>query len=81
MMRYTVMTTGRGGVRTPYGVIEFTHSMHPEGREEIIFDETRRAYVAAPKRPLADLRRMRRIREHVDTDVLKRSISNATVKL
>jgi hypothetical protein len=68
-MRYTMMTTGREGeFHTPYGVIEFTHSTCPQGREGIIFDETRRAYVATPERALADLRRIRRSLEHVGSD-------------
>lgn len=61
--RLTLMTTGRSQTFiTPYGTIEFVHTMQTEGklRSEIRFDPQRELAVATPNRALRDLKRVGR---------------------
>ncbi len=58
--RLTLMTTGRSQTfRTPYGTIDFTHTARPIDalRDDLVFDDRRKLYVAKPERALRDLRR------------------------
>ncbi len=61
--RLTLMTTGRSQIfNTPYGTIEFVHTMQAENklRNEIRFDPQRELAVATPTRALRDLKRVGR---------------------
>ncbi len=61
--RLTLMTTGRSQIfNTPYGTIEFVHTMRAEGklRNELRFDPQRELAVATPSRALRDLKRVGR---------------------
>ncbi len=61
--RLTLMTTGRSQIfSTPYGTIEFVHTMQAENklRNEIRFDPQRELAVATPTRALRDLKRVGR---------------------
>jgi uncharacterized ParB-like nuclease family protein len=71
--RLTVMTTGRKGTyRTPYGMIEFTHTSRPVSRlMERMRDVGRPLRLATPKAAWEDLKRVGRNTHLVDTEVLK----------
>lgn len=63
MSRITVMTTGRAGViRTPYGVIEFTHTARPwrDILENTLVMEGRPLRIARVETALRDIRRVGR---------------------
>ncbi len=55
-MTYTLMSTGRSSVfKTPYGVLEFTHTSRPAEPPDVDFDRSRGIYVATPQRAYKDL--------------------------
>lgn len=61
--RLTVMTTGRSGTfKTPFGVIEFTHTARNESRlrTSVPWDSDRKIHIAPPEIALRDLRRVGR---------------------
>lgn len=61
--RLTVVTKGRSGTyKTPYGVIEFTHTKQPINRFEhnLYFDPDIKMYRANTEQALADLKHTRR---------------------
>ena len=63
MDRLTVVTKGRSGTyKTPYGVIEFTHTKQPIKRFEhnLYFDPDIKMYRANTEQALADLKHTRR---------------------
>lgn len=63
MDRLTVVTKGRSGTyKTPYGVIEFTHTKQPINRFEhnLYFDPDIKMYRANTEQALADLKHTRR---------------------
>jgi hypothetical protein len=71
--RLTVMTTGRKGTyRTPYGVIEFTHTKRPvvEVLSRIRVEQGRPLRIASPAVAWRDLKRVGRNLALVDTEVL-----------
>lgn len=71
--RLTVMTTGRKGTyRTPYGVIEFTHTKRPvaDVLARIQRDENRPLRVASPAVAWRDLKRVGRNLALVDPAVI-----------
>ncbi len=71
--RLTVMTTGRKGTyRTPYGVIEFTHTKRPvaDVLGRIRQEQDRPLRVASPAVAWRDLKRVGRNLALVDSDVI-----------
>lgn len=70
--RLTVMTTGRKGTyRTPYGIIEFTHTSRPVSELlERMHDIGRPLRMATPAAAWADLKRVGRNTHLVDTEIL-----------
>ena len=78
MSRITVMTTGRAGViRTPYGVIEFTHTARPwrDILKNTLVMEGRPLRIARVEAALRDLRRVGRnlgmVNEEYYRDILE----------
>lgn len=71
--RLTVMTTGRRQTfNTPYGTIEFTHTIQsPEQlRDQVIWDSQRELWVAKPALAKRDLTHARRNLDLVQTEVM-----------
>lgn len=71
--RLTVMTTGRKGIhKTPYGVIEFTHTKRPVGDVlgGVLQVEGRPLCIATPAIAWRDLKRVGRNVQLVDQQVL-----------
>ncbi len=68
--RITVVTTGRKGeYRTPYGIIEFTHTKRPLSEVlESMIDRQRPLRVATKEAALRDLRRVGRNTHLIDSE-------------
>lgn len=69
--RLTLMTTGRSQTfRTPYGTVEFVHTIQrvDQLRDELRFDARRELAVATPSRALHDLKHVGR---HLDLIIVK----------
>ena len=86
MSRITVMTTGRSAeIRTPYGVIEFTHTARPvqDILENTIVMEGRPLRIARVETALRDLRRVGRnldmVNQEFYEDILEEQAQARTV--
>lgn len=74
MDRVTIMTTGRSGViKTPYGVIEFTHTKQDMSTilDSTVWQEGRPLRIATKQAAYRDLKHARRNLHLVDTEMLE----------